>query len=50
MCLFLAVKASGILASWPGLKPMLAALDGEVLTTGPPGKTLFFIFYFFSLI
>ena len=31
-------KACGILAPWPGIEPALPALEGEVLTTGPPGK------------
>ena len=30
----------GILAPWPGIKPVLSALEGEVLTTGLPGKPL----------
>ena len=27
------------LVPWPGLEPMLPALEGRVLNTGPPGKT-----------
>ena len=30
---------SGILALWPGIEPAPFALEGEVLTTGPPGKS-----------
>ena len=32
-------EACGILAPWPGIEPALPALEGEVLTTGPPGKS-----------
>ena len=32
-------KACGILAPWPGTKPMPLALEGEVLTTRLPGKS-----------
>ena len=38
-CLF-GPKACGILAPWPGIEPTPPALEGEVLTTGPPGKPL----------
>ena len=31
---------SGILALRPGIEPAPLALEGEVLTTGPPGKSL----------
>ena len=30
----------GILVHWPGIKPTSPALQGEFLTTGPPGKSL----------
>ena len=30
----------GILATRPWFEPALPALEGEVLTTGPPGKSL----------
>ena len=33
-------KACGILAPWPGILSTPPALEGEVLTTGPPGKSL----------
>ena len=33
-------EACGILAPQPGIEPTLPALEGEVLTTGPPGKSL----------
>ena len=36
----LACKACGILAPQPGTEPTIPALEGKVLTTGPPGKTL----------
>ena len=32
-------KACGILAPQPGIEPAPAALEGEVLTTGSPGKS-----------
>ena len=31
--------ACGILAPWPGIEPAPSALESEVLTTGPPGKS-----------
>ena len=37
---FFGCEARGILAPWPGIKPTPAALEGEVLTTGVPGKSL----------
>ena len=36
-------KACGILASWPGIEPTPPALEGEVLTTGLPGKSWGFL-------
>ena len=39
MFLFFGHKASGVLASWSGINPVHPpALEGEVSTTGPPGK------------
>ena len=35
---FFGYEAYGILAPWPGIEPIPSALEGEVLTTGPPGK------------
>ena len=32
-------KACGILVSQPGIKPTSLELEGEFLTTGPPGKS-----------
>ena len=32
-------KACGILAPQPGIEPLPSALEGEVLTIGPPGKS-----------
>ena len=32
--------ACGILAPRPGIKPAPPTLEGEVFTTGPPGKSL----------
>lgn len=35
--------ACGILAPRPGMKPTPPALEGHVLTTGPPRKSLFMV-------
>ena len=32
-------EACGILSRWPGIKQTPPALEGEVLTTGPPSKS-----------
>ena len=37
--LFFGHEACGILALPPGIKPTPPGLEGEVLTTGPPGKS-----------
>ena len=37
---FFGPKAFGILARQPGIEPAPPALEGEVLTTGLPGKSL----------
>ena len=37
-------KACGILAPRPEIEPTPPALEGEVLTTGPPGKSLLVYF------
>ena len=50
---FFGHEACGILAPRPGIEPAPPALEGEVLTTGLPGKCqLFIIFinFFFSLL
>ena len=39
---FFGHEACGILASQSGIEPAPPALEGEVLTTGLPGKSLFF--------
>ena len=36
-------EACGILAPKPGIKPASVPLEGEVLTTGPPGKVPVFV-------
>ena len=36
---FFGLGACGILAPQPGIKPIPPALEGEVLTTGPPGES-----------
>ena len=44
---FFGYEACGILAPSPGIKPLLTALEGQVLITGSPGKagvqSLFFL-------
>ena len=49
MFCFFGREACGILAPWPGIEPAAPALEGEILTTGPPGKSPppFFLDYFF---
>ena len=37
-------EASGILTPQQGVKPVPTALEGEVLATGLPGKSLIFCF------
>ena len=37
---FFGREACGILAPWPGIEPTPPALEGKVLTTGLPGKSL----------
>ena len=37
-------EACRILAPQPGIKHALLALEGEILPTGPPGKSQLFIF------
>ena len=38
--------ASGSLVSGPGIESMSPTLEGEFLTTGPPGKSLSFLLKF----
>ena len=37
---FLGQEACGIFALWPEIKPISPAMEGKVLTTGPPEKSL----------
>ena len=37
------LEACGILAPRPGIEPSPPALEGEVLTTVPPGKSLYWV-------
>ena len=37
---FLSLRHNGILPLWPGIKPVSPALEGEILTTAPPRKSL----------
>ena len=48
-CFWLCHEACGILVPWPGIEPAPSALKGKVLTTGPPGKSLKYIFWSPSL-
>ena len=36
---FFGLEACGILTRWPGIQPALLALEGEVLSSGLPGKS-----------
>ena len=38
-------SARGILVLQPGIKPVSPALEGGFLTIGPPGMSLFLLFY-----
>ena len=38
-CDFFGCEACGILVPWLGIEPAPSALEGEVLSTGPPGKS-----------
>ena len=40
MSWFFGCEAFGILAPQPEIEPTPPALEGKVLTTGPPGKSL----------
>ena len=46
---FFGHEAYGILTPQPGMEPTPPALEGEALTTGPPGRSLF-LFYCLLLI
>ena len=37
---FIVCKACGVLAAWAGIKHAPPVLEGQVLTPGPPGKSL----------
>jgi len=39
MLWFFDCKACEILPPWPGIEPTPPVLEGEVLTTGPPGES-----------
>ena len=47
VCLFLSCEACGILAPRPGIRLTLPALEGKVLTTRPPGKSLTELFWLY---
>ena len=46
MLWFFGREAHGILAPRPGMEPTPPALEGEVLTAGPPGKSPMTFFFF----
>ena len=48
MSWFLVCEACGILASKPGIEPSPPALEGEILTAGPPEKSPSVLFVFFK--
>ena len=37
---FFGHEACGVLAPWLGIEPTPPALEGDILATGPPGKSL----------
>ena len=41
---FFGHNACGILLPWPGIETSPHSLKGEVLTIGPPGKSLLYLF------
>ena len=43
MCCSFGCKACEILASWPRMELSPSAMEGNVLTTGPPGKAPFLL-------
>ena len=43
-CFSFCIKACGILALWPGIEATPLALEGEVLTTGPPKESFRSVF------
>ena len=45
---FSGCEACGILALWPGIKPAPPAVEGKILTTGLPGKSLCVHFHFWD--
>ena len=45
MLWFFGPEACGILAPQPGIEHALLRLEGEILPTGPPGKSQLFIFF-----
>ena len=45
MLWFFVHEAYGILAPQPGIEPAAPTLEAEILTTGPPGKSLHHAFF-----
>ena len=45
-----APEAYGILVSQTGIKPASRALEGEVLTTGPSGRSLYHSLFFVAIV
>ena len=53
LCLFIfsaAPEACGILVPQTGIEPASPALEGEVLTTGPSGRSLYHSFFFVAIV
>ena len=42
---FFGHEACGVIAPWPRIESTPPTLEGEILTTGPPAKSLFLLFY-----
>ena len=34
-----------VLAPWPGIEPIPPAVEGEILSSGPPGKSVYYFFF-----
>ena len=45
---FFGHEACGILAFRPGIQPTSPASEGDILTSGPPGKSLYFAAFMLS--
>ena len=50
ICLLFGHETCGILAPQSGIEPAPCALEDELLTTGPPGKSLILLFSMYHLL